>query len=216
MGGRETVIFLALTLLFCLKAAEASQCSTHGVPLVRNISELPPDNYGRPGFSHSTIAGSLLHGMKEVEVWFETFAPGSRTPIHRHSCEEVFVVLKGSGTLYVASNSHLKYPGQPQEFSIFANSTFHVPVNDAHHVWNTNQDEDLQFLVIISRPPMKVCRHKVVLLKTSTCGGGDHLQHYARSLFIYDDWFMPHIAANLKFPIYWDEQCFQTPAKDEL
>ncbi|KAG5514386.1 hypothetical protein RHGRI_035711 [Rhododendron griersonianum] len=35
-------------------------------------------------------------------------------------------------------------------------------------------------------------------------------------IFIYDDWFMPHIAANLKFPIYWDEQCFQTPAKDEL
>ncbi|KAE9460546.1 hypothetical protein C3L33_07527, partial [Rhododendron williamsianum] len=105
-----------------------------GVPLVRNISELPPDNYGRPGLSHSTIAGSLLHGMKEVEVWFETFAPGSRTPIHRHSCEEVFVVLKGSGTLYVAPNSHLKYPGQPQEFSIFANSTFHVPVNDAHQV----------------------------------------------------------------------------------
>ncbi|KAI7729261.1 hypothetical protein M8C21_002200, partial [Ambrosia artemisiifolia] len=41
-----------------------------------------------------------------VEVWIQTFAPGTRTPIHRHSCEEVFVVLKGSGTLYIASNSH--------------------------------------------------------------------------------------------------------------
>ena len=37
-----------------------------GVPLVRNIGELPQDNYGRPGLSHITIAGSVLHGMKEV------------------------------------------------------------------------------------------------------------------------------------------------------
>lgn len=34
--------------------------------------------------------------------------------------------------------------------------------------------------------------------------------------FIYEDWFMPHTAAKLKYPYYWDEQCFQTPVKDEL
>lgn len=33
--------------------------------------------------------------------------------------------------------------------------------------------------------------------------------------FIYDDWFMPHTAAKLKFP-YWDKQCLQSPQKDEL
>ncbi|KAH7838755.1 hypothetical protein Vadar_030756 [Vaccinium darrowii] len=191
MGVESSVTVLALTLLlFCLKS-EASNCQpSEGVPLVKSIDELPQDNYGIPALSHITIAGSLLHGMKEVEVWLETIAPGSGTPIHRHSCEEVFVVLKGSGTLYLATNSHLEYPGQPQEFPFFANSTFHIPVNDAHQVWNTNQDEDLHFLVIISRPPIKA--------------------------FIYNDWFMPHTAANLKFPIFWDEQCFQTPAKDEL
>lgn len=70
----------------------------------------------------------------QIEVWLQTFAPGSKTPIHRHSCEEVFVVLKGSGTLYLASNSHPKYPGNPQEFPIFTNSTFHIPTNDAHQV----------------------------------------------------------------------------------
>ena len=37
-----------------------------GVPLVRNITELPQDNYGREGLSHITVAGSLLHGLKEV------------------------------------------------------------------------------------------------------------------------------------------------------
>ncbi|PKH63906.1 hypothetical protein CRG98_050233, partial [Punica granatum] len=106
--------------------------SSAGIPLVRNISELPQDNYGRGGLSHITVAGSVLHGMKEIEVWLQTFAPGSHTPIHRHSCEEVFVVLKGSGTLYLAPNSHVKYPGTPEEFPIFSNSTFHIPVNDAH------------------------------------------------------------------------------------
>ncbi|GMY16655.1 general transcription and DNA repair factor IIH helicase subunit XPD [Fagus crenata] len=142
--------------IFLSAIAEASQCSIKGLPLVRNISELPQDNHGRGGLSHITVAGSVLHGMKEVEVWLQTFAPGSRTPIHRHSCEEVFVVLKGSGTLYLASGSHEKHPGKPQEIKIYSNSTFHIPVNDAHQVWNSNEDEDLQMLVIISRPPVKV------------------------------------------------------------
>ncbi|KAG6416240.1 hypothetical protein SASPL_123666 [Salvia splendens] len=135
---------------------ESSSCAVNGFPIVRNISEIPQDNYGRQGLSHITVAGSALHGFKEIEVWLQTFAPGARTPIHRHSCEEIFVVLKGSGTLYLASNSHKNYPGSPQEFPIFKNSTFFVPVNDAHQVWNTDEHEDLQVLVVISRPPVKV------------------------------------------------------------
>nr|AAR97944.2 auxin-binding protein 1 [Eucommia ulmoides] len=181
-----------LAIVFC-STADATHCSIDGQPLVRNITELPQDNYGRPGLSHTTVAGAGLHGMKEVEVWLQTFAPGSGTPIHRHSCEEVFVVLKGSATLYIASNSNTKYPGKPSEFRIFSNSTFHIPVNDAHQVWNTDEHEDLQVLVIISRPPVKV--------------------------FIYEDWLMPHTATKLKFPYYWDEKCYESrvpAAKDEL
>lgn len=37
-----------------------------GLSLVRNISELPQDNYGRGGLSHITLAGSAMHGLKEV------------------------------------------------------------------------------------------------------------------------------------------------------
>lgn len=157
---------------------------------MRNISDLPLDNYGRPGLSHVTLAGSVLHGMKEIEVWLQNFAPGSCTPIHRHSCEEVFVVLRGNGTLYLAAESHGKYPGTPQAYPIFGNSTFAIPVNDAHQVCNTHNLEDLQMLVVISRPPAKV--------------------------FIYEDWLMPHTAAKLKFPYYWDEPCVQSSVKDEL
>ncbi|XP_030486427.2 auxin-binding protein T85 [Cannabis sativa] len=191
MGGFLFIFFIVSSVLLSA-TSEASKCSINGFPLlVRNISELEQDNYGRAGLSHITIAGSVMHGMKEVEVWHQTFAPGSRTPIHRHSCEEVFVVLRGTGTVYLSPSSHLKHPGTPQEFSIFSNSTFIIPVNDVHQVWNTNEHEDLQMLVIISRPPVKV--------------------------FVYEDWPMPHNAAKLKFPYYWDEQCFQSPPqKDEL
>ncbi|KNA15405.1 hypothetical protein SOVF_096500 isoform B [Spinacia oleracea] len=200
-----TWVLLAVTLL-------ASDCSINGFPLVRNISALPQSNYGREGLSHITLAGSLIHGMKEIEIWLQTFSPGSHTPIHRHSCEEVFVVLKGTGTLYLASDSHRKYPDNPKMYPVFANSTFIVPVNDAHQrkakdlrrrlvgglqereeiggVWNTDDSEDLQMLVIVSRPPVKV--------------------------FIYEDWSMPHTAARLKYPYYWDEQCFDSPVRDEL
>jgi len=72
--------------------------------------------------------------LEQVEVWLQTFSPGTYTPIHRHSCEEVFVVLKGSGTLYLATVSHGNNPGKPQEHFIFPNSTFHIPVNDVHQV----------------------------------------------------------------------------------
>ncbi|XP_015891563.2 auxin-binding protein T85 [Ziziphus jujuba] len=189
--SEPSLSFFFFFIFFLFPAiSDSSKCSIKGLPLVRNISELPQNDYGRGGLSHITIAGSVLHGMNEVEVWLQTFSPGSRTPIHRHSCEEVFVVLRGSGTLYLASSSHEKFPGKPQEYSIFSNSTFQIPVNDAHQVWNTNEDEDLQVLVIISRPPVKV--------------------------FIYDSWFMPHTAAKLKFPYYWDEECLQPPPKDEL
>ncbi|GFP97872.1 auxin-binding protein t92 [Phtheirospermum japonicum] len=180
------------TALLFSAAADASHCATDEIAIVRNISEIEQDSYGIPGLSHITVAGAVMHGFKEIETWLQTLAPGARTPIHRHSCEEIFLILKGSGTLYLASNSHQKYPGSPQEFPIYANSTIHIPVNDVHQVWNTNEHEDLQFIVIISRPPMKV--------------------------FIYDDWSMPHTAAKLKFPFVWDERCYQSssPVKDEL
>ncbi|XP_074587586.1 uncharacterized protein LOC141843418 [Curcuma longa] len=111
--------------------------------------------------------------LDKIEVWLQTFAVGTRTPIHHHSCEETFVVLKGKGTVLLGSSS-LKYPGTPAKFPIYSNSTFSVPVNDPHQV-------------VIS---------------------SFHLW------FIYEDWDMPHTAAKLKFPFYWDEECFHV--KDEL
>ncbi|XP_057870145.2 auxin-binding protein T85 isoform X2 [Cryptomeria japonica] len=129
------------------------------VSRVRKLSDSPQHSYGREGFVHVTVAGAVLHGMTEVEVWLQTFAPSSQTPIHRHLCEEVFVVMKGNGTLLLASDSEKHYPGKPEQFAVVANSTFTIPMNAAHQVWNSHPEEDLQLLVIISRPPIKARMH---------------------------------------------------------
>ncbi|KMZ63797.1 Auxin-binding protein 1 [Zostera marina] len=187
-----------LVLFSLLSLAVASQvsaswysCSIKGLPLVRNLTNAPQSNYGRGGLSHLTIAGAVSHGMKEVEVWIQTMAPGSGTPIHRHSCEEVFVVLKGSGTLLLSTTSmKTRHPDEPHNFPISMNTTFTIPPDEPHQILNSDEHDDLQLLVVISQPPIKV--------------------------FIYDDWSMPHTAARLKYPYYWDEECFQYNAKDEL
>lgn len=75
-----------------------------------------------------------MNTLLQVEVWMQTFAPNSGTPIHRHACEEVFITLKGSGTLYLAPKSQLGSPGQPQELPIYPNSTFTIPVDGVHQV----------------------------------------------------------------------------------
>ncbi|KAK4418231.1 Auxin-binding protein T85 [Sesamum alatum] len=192
MNRLQCLIFFT-ALLFSATAADASRCANDGYDIVRNISEVEQGSFGRFGLSHATLAGAVLHGLKEVEVWFTTVAPGVGTPIHRHSSEEVFVILKGSGTLYIGSsaNSDQDHPGTPQEYPVFANSTFHVAGGVVHQVRNTNEHEDLQCLVAISRPPMK--------------------------MFMYKDWFTPHTAAKMVFPMFWDERCYEPEeTKDEL
>ncbi|AQK40374.1 Auxin-binding protein 5 [Zea mays] len=170
--------------------ALASRTRTTSSSRAMCASRATPRTFRSLRMRENRLNGTLdgVEDAGEVEVWLQTFGPGQRTPIHRHSCEEVFIVLKGKGTLLLGSSS-LKYPGQPQEVPVFQNTTFSIPVNDPHQVWNSNEHEDLQVLVIISRPPVKI--------------------------FIYDDWSMPHTAAKLKFPYFWDEDCLPAP-KDEL
>jgi mannose-6-phosphate isomerase-like protein (cupin superfamily) len=128
-------------------------------PVVR-LSEIAHGLNSQPGLSHIVLAGANNNGMKEVEVWLTTYAPGSGTPIHRHACEEVFFVLKGSGTLYISPASDALFPGKPQTFPIYPNSTFIVPVDSVHQVRNTMDSGDLQAVIALSRPPMKVYLYK--------------------------------------------------------
>lgn len=53
---------------------------------------------------HFEMAGNHMYGLatpargaRQVEVWFTTIDVDAATPVHRHSGEEVVVVLKGRG-----------------------------------------------------------------------------------------------------------------------
>ncbi|KAG0619897.1 hypothetical protein M758_4G173500 [Ceratodon purpureus] len=193
---------LLVFLQFCFLARSSALqnpgvCGKSEIPVVRNLTELEQDSYGRPGLSHMTIAGAVHHGMKEVEVWMQTFAPNSGTPIHRHECEEVFITLKGYGTLYLSRNRDHDVPGKPEELPIYPNATFTIPVDAVHQVKNTKQGEDLQLFVTISRPPMKS--------------------------FTYKDWTTPHLSAVPEIK-EWDkqvkfssaaQQCMEPEAEDD-
>ncbi len=41
-----------------------------------------------PGIRHQTVGGHK-QGLKSMEVWVQTIAPGAVTPVHCHACEEV-------------------------------------------------------------------------------------------------------------------------------
>lgn len=53
-------LFVICVMYVCELDAVAS------IPIVRNNSEMDQSSYGMPGFSHMTVAGSLMHGFKEV------------------------------------------------------------------------------------------------------------------------------------------------------
>lgn len=67
LPGHSFQLPYLLMFINSLIAKESNVFVFHaGLPLVRKITELPQDNYGREGLSHITVAGSLMHGMKEV------------------------------------------------------------------------------------------------------------------------------------------------------
>ncbi|KAG0559456.1 hypothetical protein KC19_10G106300 [Ceratodon purpureus] len=179
---RHVVYMLAVSSLV-LGIAEAASL------VVRQVGELKQFN-GIPGLTHITLAGAVDHGQKEVEAWVETIIPGRGTPIHRHELEEIFIVLKGSGTVYIAPGpeSDKNFPGEPEAIPFSSNSTFSIPWNAVHQVINTN-DEDLHVYVIISRPPM--------------------------ISYMYKDWNTPHDAA-VSIDLPWEKPEESTPTKDEL
>ncbi|XP_024374523.1 auxin-binding protein T85 isoform X1 [Physcomitrium patens] len=195
---RRFVVVVFVQCCFLVSSSWTEELGLCGRSVVRNLTELGQDSYGRPGLMHMTIAGAVHHGMKEMEVWMQTFAPNSGTPIHRHECEEVFITLKGHGTLYLSRSRELDAPGEPEEFQIYPNATFTIPVDSVHQVRNTNQGEDLQVVVTISRPPMKS--------------------------FIYKEWSTPHAEAVYE-PREWDkedklssasQQCKEPEAEDDV
>lgn len=97
-----------------------------------------------PGIRHMTVAGPA-QGLRAMEVWHQTMAPGAATPWHRHDCEEVVVVLQGSGCC--------EFDGQRVSFG--PQSTLIVPANVVHQITNTG-DTEAVLIAALSMAPVEV------------------------------------------------------------
>ncbi|MCA9708352.1 MAG: cupin domain-containing protein [Myxococcales bacterium] len=97
-----------------------------------------------PGLAHQTLAGPR-DGLQAMEVWSQTIAPGVATPAHRHACEEVIVVLSGSGSC--------ESEGGTQDFG--PGATIIVPPGRIHRIVNTG-DEPLRLFAALGAAPVTV------------------------------------------------------------
>jgi len=80
-----------------------------------------------------------------MEVWLQTMEPRSVTPVHRHACEEVILVLSGSGLVTIE--------GHTQPFG--PHSTLIVPPDVVHQLENPG-DEPLQLVAALGAAPVRV------------------------------------------------------------
>jgi quercetin dioxygenase-like cupin family protein len=112
------------------------------MPVVNNLT-LP--KFAIPGLEHQTLAGPE-HGMKTLEMWMQTIAPGGETPVHRHACEEAIVILRGSGQITIE--------GVTTSFG--PNSTLQIPSDVIHQIINTGTD-DMFLIAALGQAPVRVC-----------------------------------------------------------
>lgn len=97
-----------------------------------------------PGIEHRTVAG-YDQGVRSMEVWVQTVASGAGTPVHRHACEEVILVLRGSGKLTVE--------GETSDFG--PNSTLVIPADAIHQIVNSG-DEEMHLVAALGMGPVRV------------------------------------------------------------
>lgn len=97
---------------------------------------------GLPSFENSgnTLVGLATPslGASEVEVWRSSIAIGSRTPLHTHASEEVFIVLSGSGVVHVGDRA----------VPFAAPATVIAPAGIPHWVENTGTVPTDQLVVV--------------------------------------------------------------------
>jgi len=94
-----------------------------------------------PGLIHQTLA-SRNDGLKGTEVWMQTIETYGETPVHYHECEEVIVILQGSGRLTIG--------GKDKDFG--KNSTLIIAPEVVHQIVNTGNGEILLIAVFSSTP----------------------------------------------------------------
>jgi mannose-6-phosphate isomerase-like protein (cupin superfamily) len=97
-----------------------------------------------PGLEHCTVAG-LKQGTRSMEVWRQVIAPGVSTPVHQHPCEEVIVILTGTGEVVIDGTTEALNP----------DITVIVPPNVIHQLTNTGK-EPMHLIGTLSMSPVCV------------------------------------------------------------
>lgn len=111
------------------------------MPIITNSSRRV---FALPGLEHQTLAGAS-DGLKRLEFWMQTLAPGAETPVHYHECEEVVVVHRGSGHTTIAGETRPFGPG----------TTLVIQPKVVHQI--VNRGADSMFLVAaLSETPARV------------------------------------------------------------
>lgn len=102
------------------------------------------ETFNLPGLTHQTLA-NLTRGTYTMEVWRQTLAAGAVTPWHRHSCEEVIVILSGRGECRTSGHTETFGP----------NATLIVESDAVHQLVNTG-DEPLELIAVLGMTPVTV------------------------------------------------------------
>jgi mannose-6-phosphate isomerase-like protein (cupin superfamily) len=97
-----------------------------------------------PGLEHQTLAG-CQDGLKSFEIWRQTIAPHAATPVHSHACEEVILLMGGSGVCRF----------EDRELPFKADQTLVIPGNVVHQICNTG-DENLHIVATLAASPVEV------------------------------------------------------------
>lgn len=101
--------------------------------------------HGIPGIVNQTLANADT-GLKHLSMWRNVMEPGSATPPHRHDCEEVVLVLSGSGRVRLGD----------QALDFGPDSTLVIPAGVDHQIFNTGA-EPLVAVAAFSATPVGVC-----------------------------------------------------------
>jgi len=102
------------------------------------------ETFALPGITHRTVGGHL-QGLKSMEVWVQTLSPGAATPVHAHACEEVIVVLTGSGECTVSGKTTTFGP----------DTTLILEPDVVHQIVNTSND-DMKLVAALGMAPVRV------------------------------------------------------------
>lgn len=131
--------------------------SAPGLTIYNATTDLYIHSIPKPGMGHITLAGVKHHGLQNFEMWLQSLAPGTVTPIHSHPapCEEVNYIMEGRGVA--------KYIGQGGKVTVVdlrVNSTVIAPPNTVWQVENNDAKETLKLLVVIGCPVPAISVYK--------------------------------------------------------